>query len=67
MDVAGPEPGVIDSAVDWYVRTMSGDANLAIWQAYETWLQADPAHRQAARMVDELLVRIPPWETIRLI
>ena len=55
MTVACPGIGLIECAVDWHVRSMARETDQALWPAYADWLSADPAHAEAARIVDQLL------------
>ena len=49
-------------ALDWVVRT--GDPAFADWEAFQTWLEADPRHASAyhamALDVDEMAATVPP-------
>jgi transmembrane sensor len=43
------------TAVDWFVR-LQGDAELADWEAFQTWLEADPTHAAAYDAVEAMWV-----------
>lgn len=43
------------TAVEWFVR-LQGDAELADWEAFHAWLEADPGHAAAYAQVEALWV-----------
>ncbi|WP_374471734.1 FecR domain-containing protein [Phenylobacterium sp.] len=43
------------AAADWFAR-LQGDASLADWTAFQTWLEADPEHADAYHAVEAVWV-----------
>jgi transmembrane sensor len=50
---ASPIDPIRQAATDWFAR-LRGDADLDAWTDFQTWLEADPAHRLAYEDVEAL-------------
>jgi transmembrane sensor len=50
---ASPIDPIRQTAADWFAR-LRDDADLDAWTAFQTWLEADPAHRLAYEEVEAL-------------
>ena len=47
-----------DQALDWFVRLSDPDAPETAWMDFQTWLEADPAHRQAYDLIEQVWVAL---------
>lgn len=47
-----------DQALDWFVRLSDPDAPETVWMDFQTWLEADPAHRQAYDLIEQVWVAL---------
>jgi transmembrane sensor len=50
---ASPIDPILQTAADWFAR-LRDDADLDAWTDFQTWLEADPAHRLAYEDVEAL-------------
>lgn len=50
---ASPIDPILQTATDWFAR-LRDDADLDAWTDFQTWLEADPAHRLAYEEVEAL-------------
>ena len=51
-------PLIHDQALDWFVRLSDPDAPEATWTKFQAWLEADPAHRQAYDLIEQVWVAL---------
>lgn len=47
-----------DQALSWFVRLGDADAPESAWLEFRTWLEADPAHRQAYALIEQVWVAL---------
>lgn len=47
-----------DQALDWFVRLSDPDAPETAWMDFQAWLEADPAHRQAYDLIEQVWVAL---------
>lgn len=47
-----------DQALDWFVQLSDPDAAEATWADFQTWLEADPAHRRAYDLIEQVWVAL---------
>ena len=56
-----------DQALNWFVRLNDAEASEADWLAFEAWLEADPYHRKAYDLIEQVWVALdetPPAEVV---
>lgn len=47
-----------DQALSWFVRLGDADAPESAWLEFRTWLEADPAHREAYALIEQVWVAL---------
>ncbi|MGV3580070.1 FecR family protein [Brevundimonas sp.] len=47
-----------DQALNWFARLSDAEASEADWLAFEAWLEADPDHRKAYDLVEQVWVAL---------
>ncbi len=56
-----------DQALNWFVRLSDADAPEAAWLEFEAWLEADPDHRRAYDLIEQVWVALeenPPSDVV---
>lgn len=52
------EHAIDEQARDWFIRLADADASEADWLAFQSWIEADDAHRDAYDRVEQLWVAL---------
>ncbi|WEK28618.1 MAG: FecR domain-containing protein [Candidatus Pseudomonas phytovorans] len=62
MSAQALDHGLLQQAADWYARLAGQPGDLALQQAWEHWLAAAEAHRQAWAFVEQVSERFAPLQ-----